>query len=211
MKILIVDDHAVIYLGLTRIFHDEFERPTVLPARNSQEALTALNFGRWDLMILDIDLPGRGGLDLLRQVKVEHPQMPVIIFSMHPEEQFAIRALKGGASGYVAKDSDSAQLVAAVHKVLHGGKYVSPALAERLADDLGRQHLGSAASHELLSDREFQVMRLIAAGKSTTLIADLLSLSVKTVSTYRSRILEKLGLKTSLELIRYTVDHHLEL
>jgi two-component system, NarL family, invasion response regulator UvrY len=208
MKILIVDDHAVIHQGLKRILDDEFEGATFGEARHSQEALDLMSRERWDLVILDVDLPGRGGLDVLKQVRAEHPKLPVLIFSMHSEEQFAVRALKAGASGYVAKDGDSERLVEAIHKVIRGGRYVSAALAEKLAADLSR-HM-SPVSHEILSDREFEVMRMIAEGKTTTAIADLLSLSVKTVSTYRTRILEKLQLETTSELIRYAIDHGLD-
>jgi DNA-binding NarL/FixJ family response regulator len=205
MKILIVDDHAVIHQGLHRILDDEFEGSTFGEARHSQEALDLVSLERWDVVILDVDLPGRGGLDLLKQLRAEQSKLPVIMFSMHSEEQFAVRALKAGASGYVAKDSASEQLVEAIRKVIRGGRYVSAALAEKLAADLSRDQ--SLAPHEILSDREFEVMRMIAAGKTTTAIADLLSLSVKTVSTYRTRILEKLQLETTAELIRYAIVH----
>lgn len=208
MKILIVDDHAVIYQGLKRILDDEFEGATFGEARHSQEALDLVSRERWDLVILDVDLPGRGGLDVLKQMRAEHPKLPVLMFSMHSEEQFAVRALKAGASGYVAKDSASERLVEAIRKVIRGGRYVSAALAEKLAADLSRDV--SPVSHEILSDREFEVMRMIAEGKTTTAIADLLSLSVKTVSTYRARILEKLQLETTSELIRYVIDHGLD-
>jgi DNA-binding NarL/FixJ family response regulator len=208
MKILIVDDHAVIYQGLKRILDDEFEGATFGEARHSQEALDLVSRERWDLVILDVDLPGRGGLDVLKQMRAEHPKLPVLMFSMHSEEQFAVRALKAGASGYVAKDSASERLVEAIRKVIRGGRYVSTALAEKLAADLSRDV--SPVSHEILSDREFEVMRMIAEGKTTTAIADLLSLSVKTVSTYRARILEKLQLETTSQLIRYVIDHGLD-
>jgi DNA-binding NarL/FixJ family response regulator len=208
MKILIVDDHAVIYQGLKRILDDEFEGATFGEARHSQEALDLVSRERWDLVILDVDLPGRGGLDVLKQMRAEHPKLPVLMFSMHSEEQFAVRALKAGASGYVAKDSASERLVEAIRKAIRGGRYVSAALAEKLAADLSRDV--SPVSHEILSDREFEVMRMIAEGKTTTAIADLLSLSVKTVSTYRARILEKLQLETTSELIRYVIDHGLD-
>ena len=208
MKILIVDDHAVIHQGLKRILDDEFQGATFGEARHSQEALDLVSRERWDLVILDVDLPGRGGLDVLKQMRAEHPKLPVLMFSMHSEEQFAIRALKAGASGYVAKDSASEQLVEAIRKAIRGGRYVSAALAEKLAADLSRDV--SPVPHEILSDREFEVMRMIAEGKTTTAIADLLSLSVKTVSTYRARILEKLQLETTSELIRYAIDHGLD-
>jgi DNA-binding NarL/FixJ family response regulator len=208
MKILLVDDHAVIHQGLKRILNDEFQEATFGEARHPQEALDRVSHERWDLVLLDVDLPGRGGLDVLKQMRAEHPKLPILMFSMHSEEQFAVRALKAGASGYVTKDSDSERLVEAIHKVIRGGRYVSAALAEKLAADLSRDV--SPVSHEILSDREFEVMRMIAEGKTTTAIADLLSLSVKTVSTYRARILEKLQLETTSELIRYAIDHGLD-
>ncbi len=208
MKILIIDDHVMIQLGLRRIFAEAFDRPTIGTARNSQEALHLLAEDQWDLVILDVDLPCRGGLDLLKQIKAERPRLPVIIFSMHSEEQFAIRALKGGASGYVSKDSDSERLVEAAQKVLRGGRYITASLAEQLARNLGRP--ASELPHEQLSDREFQVMRMIASGKNASAIADILSLSVKTVSTYRTRILGKLGLHSTADLIHYSIDHHLD-
>jgi two-component system invasion response regulator UvrY len=208
MKILIVDDHAVILQGLKRILGDEFAGATFGEANHFQQAIDLLRQERWNVVILDIDLPGRSGLDVLRQIKSEHLSSSVIVFSMYPEEQFAVRALKAGASGYVAKNSASEQLVEAIRKVSGGGKYVSATLAERLASDLGEERL--RVPHEILSDREFEVMRMMAAGKGTTAIAELLSLSVKTVSTYRTRILEKLQFETTSQLIRYAIEQGLD-
>lgn len=208
MKILIIDDHAVILQGLKRILGDEFKGATFGEAHQYEQALDLLRQERWNVVILDIDLPGRSGLDVLRQIRTEHINVPVIVFSMYPEDQFAIRALKAGASGYVAKDSASEQLVEAIRKVNGGGKYVSARLAERLAADLGHERL--RVPHEILSDREFEVMRMMAAGKGTTAIAELLSLSVKTVSTYRTRILEKLQFETTSQLIRYAIEQGLD-
>jgi len=208
MKILIVDDHAVILQGLKRILGDEFAGAIFGEAHDFQQAIDLLRQERWNVVILDIDLPGRSGLDVLRQIKSEHLSSSVIVFSMYPEEQFAVRALKAGASGYVAKNSASEQLVDAIRKVSGGGKYVSATLAERLAADLGEERL--RVPHEILSDREFEVMRMMAAGKGTTAIAELLSLSVKTVSTYRTRILEKLQFETTSQLIRYAIEQGLD-
>ena len=208
MRILIVDDHAVMLQGLKRILGDEFRGATFGEARHFQQALDLLRQERWNVVILDIDLPGRSGLDVLKQIRGEHHSSPIIVFSMYPEEQFAIRALKAGASGYVPKDSASEQLVEAIRKVMGGGKYVSATLAERLADDLGHERL--RVPHEILSDREFEVMRMMAAGKGSTAIAEMLSLSVKTVSTYRTRILEKLQFETTSQLIRYAIEHGLD-
>jgi DNA-binding NarL/FixJ family response regulator len=208
MNILIVDDHAVIHQGLRRILEDAFKGVTFGDARDSQQALDLIGRGQWNVVILDVELPGRGGLDVLRHIRVDHPKVPVIIFSMHSEEQFAVRAFKAGASAYLAKESAPSQMVLAIRKVVSGGRYLSQDLAEKLAAGLDTDV--SRPPHEILSDREFEVLRLIAAGKTTTEIADQLSLSVKTVSTYRTRILEKLHLKTSAELIRYGVDHGLD-
>jgi DNA-binding NarL/FixJ family response regulator len=208
LKILIVDDHAVIHQGLKRILEDEFHGAEFGEARHAQQALDLAGRERWDVMILDIELPGRGGLEVLKQIHAEHPKLPVIIFSMHSEEHFAVRAFKAGASGYLEKESAPAQLIEAIRKVIGGGRYVSRNLAETLAAGLGTD--SSRAPHEILSDREFEVLRMIAAGKTTTAIAEQLSLSAKTVSTYRTRILEKLHLKASSELIRYAVDHQLD-
>ena len=208
MKILIIDDHAVIHQGLRRMLEDEFKDAIFGDARDSQQAIDLVRGEAWDVVILDIILPGRGGLDALKEIQAERPKLPVIIFSMHSEEQFAVRAFKAGASGYLEKESAPGQLVEAIRKVVSGGRYVSPKLAEQLAAGL-RSDL-SRAPHELLSDREFEVLRLIAAGKTTTAIAEQLSLSVKTVSTYRTRILEKLQLTASSELIRYAFDHGLD-
>jgi two-component system invasion response regulator UvrY len=208
MKILIVDDHAVIHQGLRRILGDEFTAAVFGEARSYQQSIDMLPQHRWDVVILDVDLSGRGGLDLLREIKARYSRLPVLMFSMHSEDQFAVRALRAGASGYVAKDSPSEQLLQAVRKVARGGKYVSASLAEKLAFDLA--HQAPLDLHEILSNREFEVMRLIAAGNTTAAIGSNLSLSVKTVSTYRSRVLEKLGLQSNAELIRYAIDRGLD-
>jgi DNA-binding NarL/FixJ family response regulator len=208
MNILIVDDHAVIHQGLRRILEDAFEETTFGDARGSQQAFDLIDREHWDVVILDVELPGRGGLEVLKHIRADRPKLPVIIFSMHSEEQFAVRAFKAGASGYLAKESAPSQLVQAIRKVIGGGRYLSQDLAEKLAAGLDVDL--SRPPHEILSDREFGVLRMIAAGKSTTEIAAELSLSVKTVSTYRTRILEKLHLKASAELIRYGVNHGLD-
>jgi DNA-binding NarL/FixJ family response regulator len=208
MRILIVDDHAVIHQGLKRIIEDEFRGAEFGEARHAQQALDLIDREHWDVVILDIELPGRSGLDVLKQIRTGRLRLPVIVFSMHSEEQFAVRAFKAGASGYVEKDGAPDQLIEAIRKVISGGRYVSSELAENLAASLATDV--SRAPHEILSDREFEVLRLIAGGMTTTAIAEQLSLSVKTVSTYRTRILEKLQLKASSELIRYAVDHELD-
>lgn len=204
MKILITDDHAVVRQGLTRMLGDELKDATFGEASSSQEALDMVHRENWDVVILDLGLPGRGGLEVLKDIHAERPRLPVIVFSMYPEELFAVRVLQAGASGYLTKESAPELMATAVRKVLTGGKYVSPSLAEQLANQLGDI---SRQPHELLSDREFEVLRLIGAGKTVSAIADELSLSVKTVSTYRARILEKMHLKTTAELIRYAIEH----
>jgi len=208
MKILLVDDHVVIHHGLERILSDEFAGATFGKALHGQEALDLVSRERWDVVVLDVDLPGRGGLDVLRMIRAAQPKLPVIMFSIHSEEQFAVRSLKAGASGYITKDGASEHLVAAIRKVIRGGRYVSPSLAEKLAASLSRDL--SLAPHDILSDREFEVMRLIAGGKTPTAMADTMSLSVKTVSTYRTRILDKLQLETTSQLIRYAIEHGLD-
>ena len=205
MKILITDDHAVVRHGLKRILGEEFKDTTFGEACNAQEALELAGRQKWDVAILDLGLPGRGGLEALREIRTQHPNLPVIIFSMYPEEQFATRALKAGASGYLTKESAPEQMAAAVLKVLSGGRYVSPALAEKLAADLGRGWVHDP--HEILSNREFEILQMIGQGKTVSGIAQELSLSIKTVSTHRTRILEKMQLKTTADLIRYAVEH----
>jgi two-component system invasion response regulator UvrY len=208
MKILIVDDHDVIHHGLNRILSDAFENAVFGDAHNFQEADALIVRERWNVVILDIDLPGRGGFETLKHIKTLHPELPVLMFSLHGEEVFAVRALRSGASGYVPKHGEMSQLVEAIRKVTRGGRYVSATLAEILANDLGQGTL--TVPHDILSDREMEVMRMIVSGETTGSIADVLALSVKTVSTYRTRILDKLHLKTTVDLLRYAVDHGLD-
>jgi len=206
MKILLADDHAVVRHGLKQILTDAFKRATYGEARNAQEALDLIWKQEWDVVVLDITMPGRSGLDVLREIKKSKPRLPVLVLSMHPENQFAVRVLKSGAAGYMTKESAPDELVGAVKKVLAGGRYVSNALAENLAASLS---VNQKAPQEKLSDREFQVLRLIASGKMITDIARELSLSAKTISTYRSRILEKMGMKNNAELMHYAIQHRL--
>jgi DNA-binding NarL/FixJ family response regulator len=206
MKILLADDHAVVRRGLKQILTDEFKRATFGEARNAQEALDLVWKQEWDVVVLDITMPGRSGLDALREIKKSKPRLPVLVLSMHPENQFAVRVLKAGAAGYMTKESAPEELVDAVKKVFAGGRYVSAALGETLAASLSTSH---RAPQEKLSDREFQVLRLIASGKMATEIARELSLSVKTISTYRTRILEKMGMKNNAELMHYAIQHRL--
>jgi two-component system invasion response regulator UvrY len=207
MRVLIADDHAVFRRGLRETIAEAFPKVTFGEAETAQEAVECVRRHDWEIVILDISMPGRSGLDILDDLRRLRPKLPVLFLSMHPEEQYARRALKAGAAGYLTKESVPEELKKAVRRVLTGGRYVSVTLAERLAHDLR----GGADTpvHELLSDREFQVLRMIALGKTVKEIADVLTLSVKTVSTYRSRILEKTGMKTTAELIRFALQSQL--
>jgi DNA-binding NarL/FixJ family response regulator len=207
MRVLIADDHAIFRLGLKDLLTDEFHKVTFAEAQNADETLEHIRRQNWEIAILDISMPGRSGLDILEEIKRVRPKLPVLLLSMHPEEQFARRALKSGAAGYLTKESVPEELKKAVRKALAGGRYVSTALAEKLAWDLDSR--AETPVHDLLSDREFQVLRMVASGKTVKDIADELALSVKTVSTYRTRILEKTRMKNNAELIRYAVQSHL--
>jgi two-component system, NarL family, invasion response regulator UvrY len=206
MKILLVDDHAIFREGLKRILSDEFEAATFGEAGNATEALDQIWKQKWDLVLLDIAMHGRTGLDVLKQIRSSGSGVPVLILSGHPEDQYAVRVLKAGASGYLTKESASRELCQAVKKLLNGGKYISAGVAEHLAAEI--QSRGNDP-HETLSNREYQVMLLIAAGKVPKEIGQELSLSTKTISTYRSRILEKLKLRNNAELMRYVMDRKL--
>ena len=202
-RIAIVDDHAIVRRGLSQILAEFPDMAVTSECGNGQELFSSMVNEELDLVLMDISMPGRNGLDVLKQVKTMKPDLPVLILSMHPEEQYAIRALKAGASGYITKESASDELVVAIRKASGGGKYVSTAMAERLATAVGSRE--DQALHELLSDREHQIMCLIAAGKTVSKIADELSLSVKTISTYRSRILIKMRLNNNAELTNYAI------
>lgn len=207
IRMLIVDDHVIIRRGLKQILADAFSKSEFGEANNGTEALEQIEKHQWDVVLLDITMPGKGGLDVLKQMVNAQPNMAVLVLSMHPEDQYAVRVLKTGAAGYLTKNTASEEVVGAVKKVLAGGKYVSAALAEELAANLNAPAAKSA--HETLSDREFQVMRLIALGKSVKEIGFELSLSVKTISTYRTRVLAKMKLKTNADIIRYAVHERL--
>jgi len=207
IRVLIADDHVVVRQGLKQILGDTPELLVAGEAINGQEVLDKVRAEAWDVVVLDISMPDHSGLDILKQLKAEQPKLPVLVLSMHPEDRYAMRVLKAGASGYLAKDSAADELVKAIRKVVSGGRYVSPFLAEKMAFEIGAD--ASKLPHEALSDREFQVLRLIADGKSVTEIAAELSLSVKTVSTYRARLLEKMNLGTNAELIHYAIRNHL--
>lgn len=208
IRILIVDDHAVVRKGIKQILEAEPDLKVEGEADSGRKAIEMIQKGEWDLLVLDVSLPDLSGLEVLKEAKRISSKLPALILSMHPEEELAIRSLRAGAQGYLAKETAPEELIKAVRKILGGGQYISPATAERLADEVRRKDQGRPA-HERLSDREFDVFRFIAQGKSVSEIAKQLCLSVKTVSTYRTRILEKMGLKTNADLIRYALTHRL--
>jgi len=207
MRILIADDHAILRRGLMEILTREFKDAVCGEAENAEQTLAQIQGHGWDVVILDVTMPGRSGVDVLADVKRVRPNLPVLVLSMHPEDQYGKRVLKAGASGYLNKDSAPEELIKAVRKVLAGGRYVSPALAEVLALDLSRG--ADQPLHARLSDRELEVLRLMASGKTVSQIAKLLHLSVTTVSTYRARILEKMSMTTTAELINYAVRNRI--
>ncbi len=206
IKILIVDDHAVVRRGLKQILAEE---PDMVfgEARDAREALKNVNEKDWDIVILDITLPDRNGLDVLGELKRVRPKLPVLVLSVHPEEQYAIRALRAGAAGYINKMSASEEIVKAVRKVIKGGKYINQSLAEKLATALEAGF--EKPLHETLSDREYQVMCMIASGKTAKEVAKELYLSVRTIRTHRVRILEKMKMKSNAELIHYAIKNRL--
>ena len=207
IRVLIADDHAVVRQGLKQILGDTPELVVAGEATNGQEVLDKVRAEAWDIVVLDISMPDRSGLDILKELQSERPKLPVLVLSMYSEDQFAVRVLKAGARGYLTKDSAPDDLVKAIRKVVSGGTYVSAFLGEKLAFEIGTD--SSKLPHETLSDREFQVLRLIAAGKSVKEIAAELYLSVKTVSTYRARLLLKMDLETNAELIHYAIQNRL--
>ena len=207
IKILITDDHAIVRRGLRQILSETSDIAVGDEAENAHQLLQLLPKKDYGVLVLDISLPGRSGFDILKQVKTLCPKLPILVHSMHSEEQFAVRALKAGASGYITKECAPEELIRAIRKVHAGGRYVSAALGEKLA--LGLVEDSGKAPHETLSDREYQVMYLIASGKMSKDIAQELSLSVKTVSTYRARLLEKMKMKTNADLTRYAIHNHL--
>ena len=207
IKVLIADDHELVREGLKRILMTAEDIVVVGEARNGGEVLERVNDTDLDVVILDISMPGKNGLEVLKELKRERPHLPVLILSIHPEDRFATRALKAGAAGYITKDVAAEELVTALRKVVQMGKYVSPSLAEKLASNL-ETDLG-AAPHELLSEREYQVLCMIGMGKTTKEIASELSLSVNTINTYRGRMLSKMKMTKEAELIRYALQHQL--
>lgn len=207
IRILIADDHAIVRGGLKQLLSGQDDFLVAGEAANGLEALKQIREQPFDVVLLDMSMPGRSGIELIKLVKAEKPKLAILVLSMHKEEQYAVRALKAGALGYLTKESAPDQLVAAIRRVACGGAFISSGVAERLALELGGNH--DAAPHTLLSDREYQIFRMIVSGTPIGVIADELSLSVKTVSTHKTRILQKMRMTSSAELIHYAIRHQL--
>jgi two-component system invasion response regulator UvrY len=207
IKVLIADDHPVVRKGLREIVKEAFHAAVADEVSNGQQVLERVAKNDYDVVLLDISMPGRNGLDVLKELKGQKPKLSVLVLSIHPEEQYAVRVLKAGASGYLTKESAQDELISAIQKVSTGRKYITPSLAEKLALDL---EMGAEKPpHESLSDREYQVMCMMASGKTVKEIAEELFLSVKTVSTYRARLLDKMRMKSNAELTYYAIKHRL--
>jgi DNA-binding NarL/FixJ family response regulator len=207
IRILIADDHPIVLEGLKQVISRAQDMKVEGEAFNGQELLDRVFAGNWDAVVVDFSMPGRSVLDVLKELKRERPKLPVLVLSMHPESELGPRVLKSGAAGYMTKESAAKELVQAIRKIVGGGKYISAALAEKLAVDLSADAGGTP--HEILSDREFQVLCMIAAGKTVQEVSHELSLSVKTVRTYRERIMAKMNLKNDVELAHYAITHDL--
>ncbi|HEU4886868.1 MAG TPA: response regulator transcription factor [Thermoanaerobaculia bacterium] len=207
MRILCVDDHAIFRQGVKRILLQQDRQTKIDEAATAEAAMQLAREARWDVVILDLSLPDRSGFQLLSELRHEQPDLPVVVLSMHGEDEYAIRALRNGASGYVTKESAPEELIVAIQRVTRGGRYMTPALAEKVAFAMASPP--TEVPHQVLSERELEVLQLIGAGKSLKEIAALLSLSVKSVGTYRARVLEKMTMSTNADLIRYVVEHDL--
>lgn len=205
MKILIADDHAIVRRGLKDILYDEFPYVEIAEAKDSDELLKKVMKEDWSMVISDLSMPGKSGLDALPEIRKLNPRLPVLILSIYSEEQYAIRVLKAGAAGYLNKDLAPAELVKAIHHVLLGKKYITPSIAEKLADSLSINF--DKLSHEYLSNREFEVFKLLASGKSVSEISNSMFLGIPTISTYRSRILAKMNIKTNAGLTQYAIEY----
>jgi len=207
LKILLADDHAVVRQGVKQILAEAFIQTTFGEARNAHELLNLIGNERWDIVVLDLTMPGGNGLEALKQIKHDHPQLPVLILSMFPEDQYAVRTIKAGAAGYLNKESAPEELVQAIRKILHGGKYISELVADELV--MYARNDDDQPLHKHLSDREYQVLCLIASGKEIKEISTELALSAKTISTYRTRLLEKMNMETNAELTYYAIQNGL--
>ena len=206
LRILIADDHAIVRKGLKQILLEEYPNAKIEEAGDAETLALKCADQKWDVVISDLHMPGRSGLDALKQIKQAHPQLPVLIMSMYPEDQYAVRVFKSGAAGYLSKESIHDELILAIQTVLNGRKFITPSIAEILAESL---EVKMEQKHELLSNREFNVLKLLASGKSVSDIAEQLSLGVTTVSTYRARILEKMKMHSNAELTRYALEKNL--
>ena len=207
LRILVADDHAIVRQGLKQVLNAERDFEVAAEAASHAEVMQGLRRGGCDLLVLDVAMPGRNGIETLKQVKAEFPKLPVLVLSMYPEDQYAFRALKAGAAGYLTKQAAAEQIVVAIRTIARGRRYITPELAEELAKAF--DHDPDTPPHELLSDREFQTLRLIAAGRSLQQIGETLALSPKTVSVYRARVLAKLRLASNAELTRYALERGL--
>ena len=207
LRILLADDHAVVRHGVKQILADAYAGATFGEAQNAHELLEMVGGKSWDIVVLDLNMPGGNGLEALKQIKLDHPQLPVLILSMYPEDQYAVRTIRAGAAGYLNKESAPEELVQAIHKILHGGEYISADVADELVQYA--RHEDGQPLHKHLSDREFQVLCLIASGKEVKEISSELGLSAKTISTYRARLLEKMNMKTNAELTHYAIHNEL--
>lgn len=207
LKILLADDHAVVRQGVKQILAQAFSQATFGEAQNAHELLEVVNQARWDILVLDLNMPGGHGLEALKQIKHDHPQLPVLVLTMYPEDQYAVRTIRAGAAGYLNKESAPEELVQAIRKVLHGGEYISTAVADELV--LYARNKDDQPPHKQLSDREYQVLCMIASGKELKEISSELALSAKTVSTYRARLLEKMNMKSNAELTYYAIQNGL--
>lgn len=205
LRFLIADDHAILRAGIKQILLADFPSAIIEEVNDAEELIKRIRKEEWDMVISDLTMPGGSGLDALQQIQIEFPSLPVLILSMHPEEQFAPRLLKAGAAGYLNKEAVPTELPVAVRRILQGRKYITPAVAEKLAEDLNRNT--DKLPHETLSNREFDIFQLLAAGKTVGEIAEILSLGVTTVSTHRSHILTKMNLKNNADLIKYAVNN----
>jgi DNA-binding NarL/FixJ family response regulator len=207
LRILLADDHAVVRHGVKQILADAYAGATFGEAQNAHELLEMVGGKSWDIVVLDLNMPGGNGLEALKQIKLDHPQLPILILSMYPEDQYAVRTIRAGAAGYLNKESAPEELVQAIHKILHGGEYISADVADELVQYA--RHEDGQPLHKHLSDREFQVLCLIASGKEVKEISSELGLSAKTISTYRARLLEKMNMKTNAELTHYAIQNEL--
>jgi two-component system invasion response regulator UvrY len=209
IRILIADDHAIVRKGLKQLLVEKYPASEIDEVDNGESLIAKVINEQWDIVICDMDMPGRSGLDVMKQIKLIAPNLPVLIVSIHPEEQYAVRVLRTGAAGYVSKGAATEELAKAVQLVLQGRKYISSSIAQVIAEDMSGHYSSNRPLHELLSNREFEVFKLIASGKLIAAIAEKLSLSSATVSTHRARILAKMNMKTNAELTRYALDNKL--